>query len=402
MSTPTSTDALSRDELIRYSRHLALPDVGLEGQQRLKSSRVLLIGAGGLGSPVALYLAAAGVGRLGIVDADRVDATNLQRQIIHSTDELGRPKVASAARRIRELNPHVVVQIHAERIDRDNAMELIRGYDLVVDGSDNFPTRYLINDACVLSGVPFVYGAILRWDGQVSLFATPDGPCYRCLFREPPPPGLVPSCSDAGVFGVLPGVVGAMQAMEALKWLLGVGEPLAGRLLLFDALGAAWREIEIPKAADCPVCGDEPTVTELVDYEWFCGLSPDGTPLPVEDGAASGEGLAPVHARTIDALSLRDALEGQTPPLVVDVRERWEWDAGNLGDLGSIHLPLSALADAPEVVPQGRTLVLVCSVGARSAGAAAHLRAAGFDHTTHLEGGLQQWVADVDPTLTVL
>ncbi len=397
MSRHSLTASLSRDELIRYARHLALSDVGVEGQQRLKASRVLLIGAGGLGSPVGLYLAAAGVGTLGLVDADDVDATNLQRQIIHSTDELGHPKVESAARRIRELNPHVEVEVHPTRIDRHNALDLVARYDLVVDGSDNFPTRYLVNDACVLSGVPFVYGAILRWDGQVALFATPDGPCYRCLFREPPPPGLVPSCSDAGVFGALPGVVGSMQAMEALKWLLGVGDSLAGRLLLFDALGAHWREIEIPRAPDCPVCGDTPTLTELIDYEWFCGLSADGRPVERE-----GEDSEAAPLRRVDARSLYDALVGTTPPLIVDVRERWEWDAGNLAEHGAIHLPLSALADAPEIVPRDRPLVLVCSVGARSAGAAGHLRAAGFEATAHLEGGLESWVADVDPTLTVL
>ncbi len=386
--------SLSRDELIRYARHLALSNVGVEGQTRLKHARVLIVGAGGLGSPAALYLAAAGVGTLGIVDADEVDATNLQRQVLHGTSDLDRSKVASAADRIAALNPHVRVEQHPVRLTRHNALELVARYDLVVDGSDNFPTRYLVNDACVLTGVPFVYGAILRWDGQVSLFAAPDGPCYRCLFREPPPPGMVPSCADAGVFGALPGVVGSMQAMEALKWILGVGESLAGRLLLFDALGASWREITIGRAPDCPACGDTPTLTELIDYEWFCGVSPDGSPRDVDP-----DGGLP---REIGATELARRLQAPHPPLVVDVREQWEWDAGNLEALGARHLPLAAVGEAPESLPSDRPLVLVCSVGARSAGAAAHLRAAGFAEVTHLRGGLRTWVAEVDPTLTVL
>lgn len=386
--------ALSRDELVRYARHLALRDVGLEGQARLQEARILVVGAGGLGSPAALYLAAAGVGTLGLVDADDVDATNLQRQVVHGTSDLGRPKVESAAERLRDLNPHVEVVPHRVRLDRTNALEVVKAYDLVVDGSDNFPTRYLVNDACVFAGVPFVYGAILRWDGQVSLFATPGGPCYRCLFREPPPPGMVPSCSDAGVFGALPGVVGSMQALEALKHVLGVGDSLAGRLLLFDALGSTWREITVPRAPECPVCGDEPTITELVDYEFFCGVGPDGRPLePGPDGALP---------REVEAGELSRRLASARPPLVVDVRERWEWDAGNLGALGALHLPLDALGDAPEVLPRERDLVLVCSVGARSAGAAAHLRAAGFAEVAHLRGGLERWARDVDPSLTVL
>ncbi|MEK9505051.1 molybdopterin-synthase adenylyltransferase MoeB [Gaopeijia maritima] len=384
--------ALSRDELVRYARHLALRDVGIEGQERLRDSRILLVGAGGLGSPAALYLAAAGVGTLGVVDADRVDATNLQRQIAHGTADLGRLKVESAAERIRDLNPHVQVVEHPVRIDRTNALDLVKGYDLVIDGSDNFPTRYLVNDACVFTGVPFVYGAILRWDGQVSLFATPDGPCYRCLFREPPPPGLVPSCSDAGVFGVLPGVIGSMQALEALKWVLRTGDSLAGRLLLFDALESRWREIEVPRAPDCPVCGEHPTITELVDYDFFCGVSADGRPLV-------GEGELP---HEIEAEELHRRLRSDAPPLIVDVRERWEWDAGNLATEGALHLPLAAIGDAPEALPRDRPLVLVCSVGARSAGAAGHLRSAGFSEVAHLRGGLAEWTREIDPQLTVL
>jgi adenylyltransferase/sulfurtransferase len=370
--------------------------VGEEGQRRLKAARVLVVGAGGLGSPAALYLAAAGVGTLGIADGDRVDASNLQRQVLHGTSDLERLKVESARERLLDVNPHVDVRVHAGRLDSANALDVFGGYDIVLDGSDNFPTRYLVNDAGVLTGTPVVYGAILRWEGQVSLFAVPGGPCYRCLFRDPPPPGLVPDCAEAGVFGALPGVIGSMQALEALKWILGAGDSLAGRLLLFDALGVSWREVSVRRNPGCPVCGDDPTQRELIDYEAFCGITPEAL---VEERLAAernGEGFPySVGARELDAL-----LGGPEPPLVVDVREPWEWSAGNLAGRGSVHIPLDELDARLAELPRGQPLVAVCRVGARSGRAALRLREAGYT-VANLRGGLIAWAAQVDPDLTV-
>ena len=306
---------LSRSELLRYARHLALPEVGLEGQRRLKASRVLCVGAGGLGSPLALYLTAAGVGTLGIVDFDEVDATNLQRQILHGTSDVGRSKLDSAADRLREVNPHVEVVRHDTRLSSENALDILSGYDVVVDGTDNFPTRYLVNDACVLLGKPNVYGSIFRWEGQVSVFHSEGGPCYRCLFREPPPPGLVPSCAEGGVLGVLPGIIGSMQAMETVKLLLGVGDSLAGRLLIFDALEMTWREVRLKRNPQCPVCGDEPTQTQLIDYEIFCGVKPD------PDAPAIPETGPPIPE--VDAASVAGRLDADGAPILLDVREPW-------------------------------------------------------------------------------
>lgn len=395
---------LSREEIVRYARHLVLAEVGREGQERLRDARVLVVGAGGLGSPAALYLAAAGIGTLGIVDADAVDLSNLQRQILHGDADLGRPKVTSARERLLGVNPHVDVRTHETRLTSDNALALLADYDLVLDGSDNFPTRYLVNDAGVLTGTPVVYGAILRWEGQVSLFATPDGPCYRCLFREPPPPGLVPDCATAGVFGALPGVVGSMQAIEAVKWLLGVGDSLAGRLLLFDALAATWREVRVRRNPECPVCGDAPTQTGLIDYERFCGVTPEEV-VAGETTAGEAAGASDVSAETfpraIGARELAAALDGDEPPLMVDVRERWEWDAGNLGPLGSVHIPLDQLRDRLDELPRERPLVTVCRVGARSAQAALWLREDGHPAVANLRGGLMAWAAQVDEGLTV-
>lgn len=386
-----ATPGLHRDELVRYARHLALSEIGPEGQARLKAARVLVVGAGGLGSPVSLYLAAAGVGRLGLVDDDIVDVTNLQRQIAHGSATLGRAKVVSAAERLRDLNPHVELAIHESRLTSANALDLLAGYDVIVDGSDNFPTRYLVNDAGVLLGIPVVYGALLRWEGQVSLWGAEGGPCYRCIFREPPPAGLVPSCADAGVVGALAGVVGSLQALETIRWIAGVGTPLAGRLLLFDGTTMRWREVEVPRDPACPVCGDAPTLTELIDYERFCGVGADESAA----GARSPR-------RTIGPRELDEALASDAPPLIVDVREEWEWNAGNLGARGARHLPLAQLPTRASELPRDRPLVVVCSVGARSAAAAAHLRDQGFDDAVNLEGGLAAWAQGVDPTLDVV
>ena len=390
MTGPT----FSRSELLRYARHLALPEVGLEGQRRLKASRVLCVGAGGLGSPLALYLAAAGVGTLGIVDSDEVDATNLQRQLLHGTSDVGRSKIDSAVDRLREVNPHVEVVGHETRLTSQNALEILAGYDVVVDGTDNFPTRYLVNDACVLLGKPNVYGSIFRWEGQVSVFATDGGPCYRCLFREPPPPGLVPSCAEGGVLGVLPGIIGSMQAMETVKLLLGVGESLAGRLLIFDALEMTWREVRLKRNPLCPVCGDEPTQTELIDYEIFCGLKPDpDAPAPVDTGPPIPE----VHATWVDG-----RLKSDRAPVLLDVRESWEWLVSSLESHGALLIPLGELEARMGEVPRDRPIVVYCRSGERSLTAARSLAEAGFEDVANLAGGMLAWARDVEPGLPVV
>ena len=380
---------LARDEVLRYARHLVLPEVGVQGQQRLKAARVLLVGAGGLGSPVALYLAAAGVGTLGIVDDDAVDATNLQRQILHGTSDIGRSKLESATERIGDVNPHVAVEPHPVRLTSANALDIVGRYDLVVDGTDNFPTRYLVNDSCVLLGKPYVYGAVLRWEGQVALFAEPGGPCYRCLFREPPPPGLVPSCAEGGVLGVLPGIVGSLQAMEAIKWILGAGEPLSGRLLILEALELRFREVVVSRDESCPLCGDHPTQTGLIDYDVFCGLDAEvGSPL--ENAAIE-----------VGARDLAGEMAVERPPLLLDVRDLWEWDAGNLADRGAFHIPMAELMDRMDELPEGSAIVTYCKTGDRSADAAERLRSAGFAARSLL-GGLTAWARDVDPSVSVV
>jgi adenylyltransferase/sulfurtransferase len=381
---------LSRSELLRYARHLALPQVGFEGQRRLKSARVLCVGAGGLGSPLTMYLAAAGVGTLGLVDFDVVDATNLQRQLLHGTGDVGRPKLDSAVDRLADVNPNVHVARHDTRLSSENALEIVAGYDVVVDGTDNFPTRYLVNDACVLSGKPNVYGSIFRWEGQVSVFAAPGGPCYRCLFREPPPPGLVPNCAEGGVLGVLPGIIGSVQAMETIKLLLGVGDTLVGRLLIFDALDMSWREVRLRRNPDCPVCGDEPTQTELIDYEVFCGLKP-----------APGEDVAP-PVPEITAVETRARLDGDGAPFLLDVREPWEWAIGNLEQFGARLIPLAELTDRIGEVPEDRPVVVYCRSGQRSETAARRLMEEGRREVYNLRGGVLAWVRDVDPDLLVV
>ena len=367
--------SLTREELARYARHLVLPEVGREGQERLARARVLLVGAGGLGSPAALYLAAAGVGTLGIVDPDVVDVTNLQRQILHGTAGVGARKVASARARLRDVNPHVRVETGAVRLTSANALEIVPRFDVVVDGSDNFPTRYLVNDACVLSGTPNVYGSVYRWEGQLSVFATDGGPCYRCLFREPPPPGLIPSCAEAGVFGALPGVIGAAQAMEAIKLVLGVGRPLVGRLHIFDALEHRWRELEIRRDPDCPVCGDRPTQTGLIDYEVFCGLEPEPSGVGAAVGQVAGE-------------ELDDVMAGTPRPFLLDVREPMEWEAINLSHLGAVLLPMREIPGRLGEIPRDRPVVVYCHSGVRSMEVARLLAAEGYGDVRNLDGGI--------------
>ena len=383
---------LSRSELHRYARHIALPEVGLEGQLRLKAGRVLCVGAGGLGSPLALYLAAAGVGTIGIVDFDDVDASNLQRQILHGTGDVGRHKLDSAADRLEDVNPHVEVVGHPQRLTSENALEILKGYDVVVDGTDNFPTRYLVNDACVLLGTPNVYGSVFRWEGQVSVFATKGGPCYRCLFREPPPPGLVPNCAEGGVLGVLPGIIGSMQAMETIKLLLGKGVGLAGRLLIFDALEMTWREIALRRNPECPVCSDSPTQTGLIDYELFCGVT-----RPGEGSLHSAEDFEELDAASVAAL-----LASDTPPYLIDVREPWEWAVSSLAERGARLIPLAELGDRLGEVPKETPVVVYCRSGQRGQSAARQLVAGCYGPVSNLSGGLLSWAESVEPGLPVV
>jgi len=372
---------LSHEEILRYSRHLILPDVGVEGQRKLKAARVLLVGAGGLGSPAALYLAAAGVGTLGLVDFDVVDKTNLQRQIIHGTSTVGKPKLESATERIHDLNPNVRVETFETRLTSENALDIIRDFDIVADGTDNFPTRYLVNDACVLLGKPNVYGSIFRFEGQASVFYAKEGPCYRCLYAEPPPPGLVPSCAEGGVLGVLPGIIGSIQAMETIKLIVGAGEPLIGRLLLFDALKLQFRELKLAKDPDCPVCGPRPSVTELIDYEAFCGIGAE----PSYEGAE------------ITAAELKAEWDRNPDLLVIDVREPHEYEIAHID--GSVLIPLGELPDRLGELDGHREVVTHCHHGARSLKALEILKAAGFAKVRSLRGGIDAWAVNVDPSL---
>lgn len=392
---PMNGPDLTRDELYRYARHLALPNVGLEGQRRLKESRVLCVGAGGLGSPLAMYLAAAGVGTIGIVDFDIVDESNLQRQLLHGTDDVGRHKLDSAADRLHALNPHVEVVRHEAKLDSANALDVMRGYDVVVDGTDNFPTRYLVNDACVLLGIPNVYGSVFRWEGQLSVFAAEDGPCYRCLFREPPPPGLVPNCAEGGVLGALPGIIGSGQAMETIKLLLGVGRPLIGRLQIFDALEMEWREVALRRNPKCPVCGDEPTQTGLIDYDLFCGVTSEGAAEPAVTATVAS-------VQEVDPVGARERLDGDPTTFLLDVREPWEWAVGNLSDRGARLIPLSELEERLAEVPDDRSILVYCKAGGRSARAARQLEAAGRTDVVSMRGGLKAWAIDIDPDLRVV
>jgi adenylyltransferase/sulfurtransferase len=375
---------LTKDDYRRYSRHLILPEVGVEGQQKLKAAKVLCIGAGGLGSPVALYLAAAGVGTIGIVDFDVVDYSNLQRQILHSTNDIGKPKLQSAKEKLLAMNPHMNVVTHDAALSSENALEIFKDYDIVVDGTDNFPTRYLVNDACVLLGKPNAYGSIFRFEGQASVFATKEGPCYRCLYPEPPPPGLVPSCAEGGVLGVLPGVIGCIQATETLKLIIGAGEPLIGRFLIFDALRMKFRELKLRKDPDCPVCGTHPTVTKLIDYEQFCGV-PSAVEAPVAGNATE-----------ISAVDLKKRLDRGDKLTIVDVREPHEYQINKIA--GSLLIPLGDIPKRYVELDPSDELVMQCKVGGRSAKAAEFLRSKGFTKVLNLTGGILDWIDKVDPS----
>ena len=377
---------LTVDEVRRYSRHLIIPDVGMTGQKRLKNAKVLCVGAGGLGSPALLYLAAAGVGTLGIVDFDVVDESNLQRQVIHGQSDIGRSKAESARDSIREINPYVNVIVHKERLDSDNAMQIFADYDLIVDGTDNFATRYLVNDACVLLGKPYVWGSIYRFDGQASVFWAEYGPCYRCLYPEPPPPGMVPSCAEGGVLGVLCASIGSIQVNEAIKLITGIGEPLAGRLMIYDALEMTYRSVKVRKDPECPVCGKNPTVTELIDYEEFCG-------------AVSEEAQEAAAGSTITARQLKDMQDADENIFLVDVREPNEYEIVSIP--GSVLIPKGEFLSgaALERLPQDKRVVLHCKSGARSAECLAIVKNAGFSDAVHVGGGVLSWVATIDPSL---
>jgi sulfur-carrier protein adenylyltransferase/sulfurtransferase len=379
-------DDLTVDEVRRYSRHLIIPDVGKTGQRRLKNARVLCVGAGGLGSPALLYLAAAGVGTLGIIDFDVVDESNLQRQIIHGQSDVGRPKAVSAMESVREVNPLVNVVLHEERLDSDNAMQIFEPYDLIVDGTDNFATRYLVNDACVLLGKPYVWGSIYRFDGQASVFWAEHGPCYRCLYPEPPPPGMVPSCAEGGVLGVLCGSIGSIQVNEAIKLITGIGETLVGRLMIYDALDMTYRSVTVRKDPECPVCGKNPTITELIDYEEFCGTVSEDA-----QKAAAGS--------TITATELKDMLDRHDDILLIDVREPNEYEIVSIP--GAVLIPKGEILSgaALERLPQDKRIVLHCKSGARSAECLAVIKDAGFSDAVHVGGGVLAWINQVDPSL---
>ena len=375
---------LSNEEIARYSRHLIMPEVALDGQKKLKSARVLTIGAGGLGSPLALYLAAAGVGTLGIVDFDVVDESNFQRQIIHGTSDVGRPKMESARDRIMDINPNVHVEAYEEALSSENALEIFKDFDIVVDGTDNFPTRYLVNDACVLLKKPNVYGSIFRFEGQASVFYAEEGPCYRCLYPEPPPPGLVPSCAEGGVLGILPGAIGTIQATETVKLILGIGEPLIGRLLLYDALDMRFREMKLHKDPSCPVCGENPTVTELIDYQEFCGI-------PQANAQAAADEVPEISVQ-----ELKKKLDNGGEVSVLDVREPHEYEVANIG---ARLIPLGELPERLIELDKDETFAIHCKTGGRSASAVKLLQEAGFENVYNVKGGITAWSEEIDPSV---
>jgi molybdopterin/thiamine biosynthesis adenylyltransferase/rhodanese-related sulfurtransferase len=379
-------ESLTIDEVRRYSRHLIIPDVAMAGQKRLKNAKVLCIGAGGLGSPALMYLAAAGVGTLGIVDFDVVDESNLQRQIIHGQSDIGRSKAQSARDSVLEINPLVTVNLHEDRLDSTNVMEILADYDLIVDGTDNFATRYLVNDACVLLHKPYVWGSIYRFDGQASVFWADHGPCYRCLYPEPPPPGMVPSCAEGGVLGVLCGSIGTLQVNEAIKLLTGIGEPLLGSLMVFDALEMEYRKIKVRKDPGCAICGEHPTITGLIDYEAFCGV-------------VSDEAMQAAVGSTITAAELKELLDSDKPIYLVDVREPAEFEIVSIP--GATLIPKDEIlrGDALASLPQDKQIVMYCKVGVRSAETLAAVKNAGFQDAVHVQGGMVAWVNQVDPSL---
>ncbi|MFQ5529319.1 MAG: molybdopterin-synthase adenylyltransferase MoeB [Gemmatimonadota bacterium] len=389
---------LTREERLRYHRQLILPELGARGQRRLRAAGVLIVGAGGLGSPAALYLAAAGVGRIGIVDGDVVEVSNLHRQVLHDTPSIGARKTASARQRLEGLNPDVEVVEIPRRLDASNALEILNGWDVVVDGTDNFPTRYVVNDACVLLGIPLAYGAIFRFDGQASVFAANGGPCYRCLFQDPPPPALAPSCAEAGVLGALPGIVGSIQAAEAIKLIAGIGTPLIGRLLLIDALGGEYRSLEIQRDPACIVCGDNPTLTELVDFEEFCAESMEAdveeSPFPIPDGYQ-----LPVPLPAVDARELKEMIDRGKPLVLVDVRDPVEHAMSSLADLGAISLPMEELEERIAEIDREAETILFCRTGRRSMEAVEFLHSLGYVRVLNLAGGINGWALDIDPSM---
>lgn len=381
---------LNHDEVQRYSRHLIMPEVGMKGQRKLKAASVLLIGAGGLGSPLAMYLAAAGIGRIGLVDYDVVDASNLQRQIIHGTKDIGRPKLDSATDRIHDINPYVAVEPYNVPLTSDNALEILAKYDVIIDGTDNFPTRYLVNDACVLLGKPNVYGSIFRFEGQASVFDARVGPCYRCLFPEPPPPGLVPSCAEGGVLGVLPGTIGAIQATEAVKVILGIGEPLIGRLMLYDALNMSFSFVKLRKNPKCPVCSENPTLTHLIDYEQFCGM-------PGHDHSA----FQSEHEDTMPAISVQDVamkLQNGEDFILLDVRDPHEWEISDIS-AATHHIPKGQVLEHLGELDTAREIVVYCKSGARSADVVYTLKKMGYTRLKNMTGGINAWARVIDPKL---
>src|SRR5580698_9999307 len=380
------TAALTNDEILRYSRHLIMPEVGMEGQQKLKAARVLCIGAGGLGSPLALYLGAAGVGTLGIVDFDVVDYTNLQRQIIHTTADVGRKKLDSAAEKLKAINPFLNLRTFDTKLTSANALDLFREFDIVADGTDNFPTRYLVNDACVLTGKPNVYGSIFRFEGQASVFATEAGPCYRCLYPEPPPPGLVPSCAEGGVLGILPGLVGVIQATEVIKLILGKGDSLVGRLLLVDALNMRFRELKLRKNPECPVCGPNPTVTKLIDYEQFCGIVP-----ATKEAALEQNGVPQLSVK-----ELKQRMDAGEDIFLLDVREPYEYQ---IAQIGGTLIPQNDVPNRLAEIPRDREIVVQCRSGARSQRIAEFLKQSGYTQVVNLAGGILAWSDEVDPSV---